>query len=478
MIRIGTDSQTTRHRLCRSDCRWWISLVVIGQLLVASDAGRSHAQLPRDVPLTNLVPVPQTPPAAPPSGYHSPLYDTYSSTPGAGTYAPAVPGMAPQPPAAVYPNWLPGGSSQQPAGSFGGLLSGSPVTAAPAPTFGPGNPGFTGTPYGQGGLGQTAYGSPPYPGQPYGTQVLPPSGYPPEAYPSGAPNTLFPGGVYGGGLFNGGQINGLSAFRIMQGPRIRHGWIRGGDGAKSLQMNETDVSVAFAFPNFLYSGQPAYVAPSFGLNLLAGPQSSSGADLPGQVYSAYLDSGWQSDPNQMLSVDLGLRVGVFSDFDSHGSDSFRAMGRGLAHFRLSPFSTFKGGVYYIDRERADWLPAVGILYQPTPLKRYDIFFPEPKLAHYFTTLGTQDVWGYVAGEYGGGAWTVRRESGQDDFVDISDFRLLLGLEWGRNDLIRQGRRTGFFEVGYVFERELYYKRNPQDNISPSDTFMLRVGLGY
>lgn len=476
MIRIGVNRQTMRRRLGRSDRRWWISVVVICQLLVAGDARRSHAQLPRDVPLTNLVPVPQHTPAPPPSGYNSPLYDTYSSTPGAGTYAPAVPGMAPQPPVATYPNWLPGGSSQPASGGLGGLFSGSPVTAAP--TFGPGNPGFTGTPYGQAGLGQTAYGNQPYAAQPYGTQVLPPSGYPPEAYPSPAPNTLFPGGIYGGGLFNGGQINGLSAFRIMQGPRMRHGWIRGGDGAKSLQMNETDLSVAFAFPNFLYSGQPAYVAPSFGLNLLAGPHSSTGADLPGQVYSAYLDSGWQSDPNQMLSVDLGLRVGVFSDFDSHGSDSIRVMGRGLAHFRLSPFSTFKGGVYYIDRERADWLPAVGILYQPTPTKSYDIFFPEPKLSHYLRTLGTQDVWGYVAGEYGGGAWTVRRESGQDDYVDISDFRLLLGLEWGRSDLIRQGRRTGFFEVGYVFDRELYYKRNPQDNISPNDTIMLRVGLGY
>jgi len=471
VIRTGTNRQTTRRRFGRSNCRWWISLATIFYLLIAVDAHRSAAQLSGDAPLTNLVPVPQYTPAPPPSGYQSPLYDTYSSTPGAGTYAPAVPGMAPQPPTAAFPNWLPGGSTQQPAG-LGGLFSGSPM-ASPTPTFGPGNPGFTGMPGGQPG-----YNNPYYAAQPYGNPVLPPSGYPPEAYPSAAPNTLFPGGIYGGGLFNGGQINGLSAFRIMQGPRIRHGWIRGGDGDKSVQMNETDASVAFAFPNFLYSGQPAYIAPSFGLNLLDGPHSSSGADLPGQVYSAYLDSGWQSDPNQMLSVDLGLRVGVFSDFDSHGSDSIRLMGRGLAHFRLSPFSTFKGGIYYLDRERADWLPAVGILYQPTPTKRYDIFFPEPKLSHYLTTLGTQDVWGYVGGEYGGGAWTVRRESGQDDYVDISDFRLLLGLEWGRNDLIRQGRRTGFFEVGYVFDRELYYKRNPQDNISPNDTIMIRVGLGY
>ncbi len=485
MVLIGAD---THVMLCRLGCRWTCAWAMIVWLAISTSVGSlcqaqgfvpvtGGVQSPSDIPQTNLTPVPQQylPPAA--GGYNSPLFDPYSSGPGAGAYAPAVPGIAPVAP--TTPGWLPGGSSQQPAGSFGGLFSGSAVNATPPPTFGPGNPGF-GTPsFGQNGLGQTAYGTQPYAGQPYGNQVMPPLAFPPEAYPSGAPNTLFPGGIYsGGGMLGGGQLGGFSAFRLFQGPRIQHGWIRGGEGDKSVQMNETDVSLVFAFPNFFYSGQPVYVAPSFGLTLLDGPHSASGADLPGQVYSAYVDSGWQSDPNQMLSIDLGLRLGVFSDFDTQNSDSFRVLGRGVGHFRLSPFSTFKAGVYYIDRNRYKLIPAIGMLYQPTPLTRYDIFFPEPKLSHYVTTLGTQDVWAFLAGEYGGGSWTIRRESGQADRVDINDFRLLLGLEWGRNDLLRQGRRTGFFEVGYVFDRELVYRRNPQDNISPNDTIMLRVGLGY
>lgn len=263
----------------------------------------------------------------------------------------------------------------------------------------------------------------------------------------------------------------------MQGPKLQHGWLRGGDGDKSLDMNETDVAVSFAFPNFFHTGQPIYITPAFGLTLLNGPHSNTGADLPGQVYSGTLTADWQSDPVQIFSIDLGLTVGMFSDFDTNISDSFRVLGRGLAHFRLTPFTTLKGGVHVINRNRYTVLPAFGLLYTPTPMTRYDLFFPEPKLAHYFTTLGTQDIWAYIGGEYGGGSWTVERQSGVTEQVDINDIRITMGFEWGRSDLLRQGRRTGFAEIGYVFDRELVYK-SKVGNMDPNDTFMIRAGIGY
>jgi hypothetical protein len=279
-------------------------------------------------------------------------------------------------------------------------------------------------------------------------------------------------------MFGGSSFGApMGAFRLMQGPKLQHGWLQGGDGSTSLDMNETDVAVSFAFPNFFHSGQPVYVTPAFGLTLLNGPHSNTGADLPGQVYSGTLSADWQSDPVQIFSVDLGLTVGMYSDFDTNISDSFRVLGRGLGHFRLTPFTTFKGGVHVINRNKYTVLPAFGLLYTPTPMTRYDIFFPEPKLSHYFTTLGTKDVWAYIGGEYGGGSWTVERVSNVTEQVDINDIRITLGIEWGRSDLLRQGRRTGFAEVGYVFDRELEYKSG-NGNLNLNDTFMIRLGVGY
>jgi hypothetical protein len=63
-------------------------------------------------------------------------------------------------------------------------------------------------------------------------------------------------------------------------------------------------------------------------------------------------------------------------------------------------------------------------------------------------------------------------------VDINDIRVILGLEWGPPDWFREGRRLGFFEAGWVTDRELLYARDLDNRISISDTLMLRAGIGY
>jgi hypothetical protein len=145
---------------------------------------------------------------------------------------------------------------------------------------------------------------------------------------------------------------------------------------------------------------------------------------------------------------------------------------------LTPTSTIKGGVYYLDRNNIKLVPAGGFLCRPNPFTRLDIFFPQPKFARYCRTIGTRDVWWYLAGDFGGGTWTIRRTDGTDDSIDINDYRAIFGIEWGTSEAIRVGRRRGFFEVGYVFSREVKYRFNPQDDFKPDDGIMFRAGIGY
>ena len=107
-----------------------------------------------------------------------------------------------------------------------------------------------------------------------------------------------------------------------------------------------------------------------------------------------------------------------------------------------------------------------------------MFFPQPRYSRYCRTLGTKDLWWYIAGDYGGGSWTITRTDTTEDSVDINELRAVFGIEFGESMAIRAGRRTGFFEVGYVFNREIEYRYNPQDDIKPSDGFMIRAGIGY
>lgn len=299
--------------------------------------------------------------------------------------------------------------------------------------------------------------------------------YPSSAYPSGSPSSLFPSGFLGP---TSSYSPTFDPYRLIQRGRFRHTYIYDGDGNNDLSINDTDVALAFAIPSFLFSTQPLYIAPSFSLHLWDGPKSITGADMPRSAYSGFLDFAWMSDPNRMAGAELGVSLGVFSEFGVYTGDSFRVRGKGLGTFRLTPATTFKLGVYYYDRVDIKILPAFGWFCRPNPYTRVDLFFPQPKYARYISTVGTQDVWWYVAGEYGGGSWTIERDGGGEDQVDINDFRLLLGFEWGESERMRAGLRTWSFEFGYIGGRELVYRHNPADSIELGDTWMVRLGIGY
>jgi hypothetical protein len=326
--------------------------------------------------------------------------------------------------------------------------------------------------------GGNLYGSGPMLSPPANNGFGNPNAFPPSAYPSGSPNSLFPSGLYGsaGALL---PSSGLSDYRFFNGLRLRHSYISGGDGPSEVGMNQTDVSLGFAFNNFLFSNRPLYVVPSFSLYLFDGPETTgnSPADLPGNAYGGFLDFGWQTDPNQIIGGELGLRVGAFTDFETFNDDSIRFIGKGLGSFRLTPTSTLKAGIYYLDRESIKLLPAGGLLWQPSPFTRFDIFFPEPKFSRYWRTIGTQDVWWYLAGEYGGDSWTMTRANQIEERVDINQIGVTFGFEWGRSDLIRTGQRRGFIEAGVVFDREIQYEFS-NDGRDLDEAFILRAGWGY
>ena len=318
------------------------------------------------------------------------------------------------------------------------------------------------------------YGAPVY-GGPGATS------FPSTAYPAPVPSTLFPNGIMNSGPFDPGFWNAgpvYEAYRLFQGPRIRHGYVTRGNDPSDLNMNDTDLSAVFAFPRFVYSTQPLNVIPSFSLHLWDGPHGTIGADLPSRAYSGFLDVGWQSDPYKMFSTEFGVRIGAFTDFDTFNSKSMRILGKALAHFRLTPASTLRAGVIYLDRNSIKLVPAGGILWNKNPYTRIDLYFPQPKYSRYCRTVGVYDMWWYLFGDYGGGSWTIQRTSGDEDSVDINDIRAIVGLEWGRTEEIRAGRRLGFVELGYVFRREVKYRYNPSDNFKPRDAIMIRAGIGY
>lgn len=309
---------------------------------------------------------------------------------------------------------------------------------------------------------------PPY--YPYGTPAAPDSAFPPQQ-----PSSLFPQGVPQN---QWGVTSGPPYERLFQNTGFGYTFLAGSD-RNQLQMNDVDISTTLAFQFFSHSGQGLRLTPGFTFHFLDGPQPplSTNTNLPARLYDVYLDSQWNPRLTQQFSLELNFRTGVYSDFNTVTTDSVRFMGTGLAVLQMSPTLAFKLGASYLDRLEIKILPAGGLVWEPNQQTKFEFIFPTPRLAQYWKTVGNADVWWYLGGEYGAGNWTIERLNGPaqgfTDRIDINDIRFFGGLEWHG---LR--KRVAFFEVGYVFEREIVFYLVSRDNLKLEDTYMLRAGFHF
>jgi hypothetical protein len=113
-----------------------------------------------------------------------------------------------------------------------------------------------------------------------------------------------------------------------------------------------------------------------------------------------------------------------------------------------------------------------VYYRPTPDWDMYLVFPNPKVRKFLTAIGNTKWYGYAAGEYGGGSWTVERQT-TDDRIDYNDIRVIGGLEWETQTHIR-----GHVEAGFVFNREVVFVSGDPGSFKPNDTLMLRTGVSF
>jgi len=323
--------------------------------------------------------------------------------------------------------------------------------------------------------GPTPEGGPPVATFNHTIQPPPPS-WDPYATPGTQPSTLvpqdpyFPGGVSGPPGSTVGQMQ-----RLIDELRLDYVWMPG-DAARELGVNDMETSATVAIP-FLYNSEnPLLVTPGFAIHAFNGPEGfgPATADMPGQVFDAYLQGAWNPTVTDWFSGELSFRIGVYSDFtDKITGQSIRYTGKGLAVLAFSPSFTVKAGVWYLDRVRIKMLPAGGIVWEPNSDWRFDVLFPNPKIARRLSNYGNTQWWMYARGEYGGGSWEVTRAFGPQDQVDYNDLRVALGFEF-----INENSISGLFEVGYAFERELFYRRPMPEQFDLTSTVFVRGGLTY
>jgi hypothetical protein len=240
----------------------------------------------------------------------------------------------------------------------------------------------------------------------------------------------------------------------------------------SLGWGDLESGVVFGFP-FLRRDTPLLVTPWFGVHYLDGPDNP---DLPPRVYDAAVEfRHLRKFGDGPWAMDVAVTTGYYSDFEHGAAEAFRVTGRGIAVYETTPGTKWLLGVAYLNRAGASVLPVGGVIYEPTPDRRWELIFPRPKLAWRLPASlpDCDERWVYVGGEFGGGAYSIERPvSLTQDLVTYQDFRVLAGYE--RKITGGLSRR---FEAGYVFGRELQFDSATPDT-TLDDTLFVRVGLTY
>lgn len=243
-------------------------------------------------------------------------------------------------------------------------------------------------------------------------------------------------------------------------------------GDDGLGITDAQLDVVFALP-FMTVETPLLITPFYAVHFLDGPTTP---DVPPRLHDAAITFQNIRPINDHWLAMFDVTVGQYADdasFDS--TEATRVTGGGAGVYRSSDRWKWVLGATYVDRIHTKILPVAGFIYTPNDDYEYNLVFPVPKIARrlpWSDAPGRDERWVYIGGEFGGGKWAVRQDDGTTDRLDITDWRVFLGLE--RRIVGGLSRRL---EVGYVFLRKLEYQEVGSE-VDLSDTLMVRAGMTY
>jgi hypothetical protein len=304
----------------------------------------------------------------------------------------------------------------------------------------------------------------------YGSQMTPYAPYSP--YQQGMPQPGIPQqGTYAYGA------NPAQPYRFGWQNRIDVSWLPGG-GVSGPVGGATGDHDIFGIDYELAYGSP--ITPGWVLNWTNqfsyrnwdGP--SGGIGLPSDVFRFGIDLEMETPKSGPFSISLGITPSINTDFDADAWDEgFQLDGRGIMLFQLDQYWTLGLGAMYWDRVDDHIIPWAGLIYRDDWWE-WQLMYPEARVSLFLGNEAYWSKWAYVRAEYHVEAYGVNRRFGAvyaDDQVEISDYRILLGLK------MDSGLYSWFFEGGWVLDRQVEFASNaPGYDIDTG--FIGQIGLRY
>jgi len=240
-----------------------------------------------------------------------------------------------------------------------------------------------------------------------------------------------------------------------------------------LGLSTIDASLTIGLPAPTVDS-PLLLTPGFGTTFVNEADGPCDPGLPAQLSEAWLQARWLRKVGDRLGVDLAVAPGWYSDLVADIPQALRITGHGFGAWEATDDLRVVAGVIYLDRYDVNLLPAGGLIWTPRADRRFELLFPRPRLAWRVNESPRAAQWAYLAGEFGGNQWAVRRDGGDNDVVVYHDYRLLVGWERRPADLGASMR----LEAGWVTGRLVEYYLSDSAAFRPSDTFLVRAGVWY
>jgi len=149
--------------------------------------------------------------------------------------------------------------------------------------------------------------------------------------------------------------------------------------------------------------------PSFHVDWM---DSATVIDVPHTLYNVGVQFFWRKTLSDRWGFMTIARPAVRSDF-STSQDAFRIFGLALLTWKYIPNTlSLSFGAVCLDRADIPLLPAIGMTWRPNPRMRFDLRFPESRVADRLSKNGRDsEMWTYLSAGLGGNTWAVTRRSG-------------------------------------------------------------------
>jgi hypothetical protein len=284
-----------------------------------------------------------------------------------------------------------------------------------------------------------------------------------------------PGSVPLNGSYQYG-VNGPQPYRFGPQTRLDFGYIAPAsatNGYGEVEAFEFDADMPITKP--LSNGDVFTFTPQFDTRLFDGPSSPPGRPgFPNDLYRFGWDFSYAwKDPVGAWSGELAFNPSINSDFEkSLTIDSVNWDGRGIAFFQASPTLTVALGALYWDRVDDVILPYAGVIWLPDDRWEVRLVFPEPRVSYFIGHMWGKPTWVYARAEYDVEAYEVEVPAGQQNQLQMSDWRLMFGARK------EQGWGQTFLEAGWVFDRKVRYASAAAPGFDIGDAFVFRGGLRF